>query len=51
MSETVRVSLGGAGVSETVRIGAGFDDVAAESEAVDDGGAEPGAVKVLVQPE
>jgi hypothetical protein len=27
---------------EPVRLGAGFDDVAAEGEPVDDGGAEPG---------
>jgi hypothetical protein len=30
------------GVCQSVGVGAGLDDVAAEGEAVDDGGAEPG---------
>jgi hypothetical protein len=34
-----------------VGVGAGLDDVAAEGEAVNDGSAEAGSVKVLVQPE
>jgi len=38
-------------VGEPVGVDAGFDDGAVEGETVDDGGAEPGAVKVLVQPE
>jgi hypothetical protein len=41
---------GGAGLGEAVGIGAGLEDVAAEGKAVDDGGAEAGSVKVLVQP-
>ncbi len=41
--------LGGAG--QAVGVGTGFDDVAAEGEPIDDRGAEPGSVKVLVQPE
>jgi hypothetical protein len=41
----------GSGGGEAVGVGAGLDDVAAENEAVDDGGAESGSVKVLVQPE
>tara|TARA_B100000519_G_scaffold134563_1_gene116229 strand:- start:319 stop:504 length:186 start_codon:yes stop_codon:yes gene_type:complete len=40
-----------AGVSQPVRVGAGLDDDAAEGEPVDDRGAEPGSVNVLVQPE
>jgi hypothetical protein len=32
----------GAGLGEPVGIGAGFEDVAAEGEPVDDRGAEPG---------
>ncbi len=38
-------------MGEPVGVDAGFDDGAVEGETVDDGGAEPGAVKVLVQPE
>jgi len=38
-------------VGEAVGLGAGLDDVAAEREAVNDGGAEAGSVNVLVQPE
>jgi hypothetical protein len=38
-------------VCKAVGVGAGFDDVAAEGDAVDDGGAESGVVKVRVQPE
>src|SRR5580704_5100519 len=34
------VLLGGAGPGEAVGVGAGFDDVAAEGDAVDDGGAQ-----------
>jgi hypothetical protein len=36
------VLLGGAGAGQAVGVGAGLDDVAAEGEAVDDGGAEAG---------
>src|SRR6516162_11095974 len=36
------VLLGGAGLGEAVGVGAGLDDVAAEGEAVHDGGAEAG---------
>ncbi|GAA4571471.1 hypothetical protein GCM10023193_60470 [Planotetraspora kaengkrachanensis] len=36
--------------TELKESGAGFDDVAAEGESVDDCGAEAGSVKVLVQP-
>ena len=32
---------GGFGVGKSIGVGAGFDDVAAEGEPVDDGGAEP----------
>jgi hypothetical protein len=44
------VLLDGAALGEAVRVGTCFDDVAAEGQAVDDGGAEAGSVKVLVQP-
>jgi hypothetical protein len=37
-----------AGLREPVGVGAGFEDVAAEGEPVDDGGAEAGSVKVEV---
>lgn len=40
----------GAGLGQAVGVGAGFDDGSAEGEAVDDRGAKPGSVKVLVQP-
>jgi hypothetical protein len=41
---------GGACGGEAVGVGAGFDDVAAEGEAVDDGGAEAGFGEGFVQP-
>lgn len=40
----------GFGVGEAVGLGAGLDDRAVEGEAVDDGRAERGSVKVFVQP-
>ncbi len=39
------------GMAETVGVGPGLEDVAAEGKPVDDRRAEPGAVQVLVQPE
>src|ERR1700688_5016712 len=39
--------LGGAGLGEAVGVAAGFDDVAAEGDAVDDGGAEAGVGECL----
>jgi hypothetical protein len=37
-------------VGEPVRLAAGFDDVSAEGEPVDDGGAEPWVGEGLAQP-
>src|ERR1700693_312709 len=46
-SLALSVLLGGAGPGEAVGIGAGLDDVAAEGDAVDDGGAEAGVGECL----